>query len=261
MPLLLSETKAQCWALSCAAAFELLGHHRRVDEPVRHLRSNGVSRGCSSGDICAQGAHHLSGRSGGPGTLVFHTHTTHTHTRKSSSLTTLLLAVGRVPKSTASVYPWLRGMRVMARRGGCAIGSTGSFIDRRSAHRPPLLASSTATHMLARAAKTSTPRTRSDRTIRTLPAPESTQVAFRGRDNWTSESKANETGSTRSILRIHDPDVQRAGQVPDRLTVRISGSHPGDQGSIPCRGEFHNSPDTNVSPTRTSFFWIQNGSN
>ena len=24
--------------------------------------------------------------------------------------------------------------------------------------------------------------------------------------------------------------------VPDRLTVRISGSHPGDQGSIPCRG-------------------------
>ena len=148
MPLLLSETKAQCWALSCAEAFELLGHHRRIDEPVRHLRSNGVSRGCSSGDIRAQGAHHMSGGAAGQApwySTHTHTHTqhtqhthtqhTHTHTRKYSSLTTLLLAVDRFPNSTASVYPWLRGTRVMARRGGCASGS----ISQLPSNRLPLL--------------------------------------------------------------------------------------------------------------------------
>jgi hypothetical protein len=216
MLLLLSETKAQCWALSCAAVFELFGHHRRVDEPVRHLRSNGVSPGCSSGDICAQGGHHVSGRSGGPGTLVFHTHTTHTHTRKSSSLTTLLLAVGRVPKSTASVYPWLRGMRVMARRGGCAIGSTGCFIDRRSAHRPPLLASNTATHMLARAAKPSTPRTRSDLTIRPA-ASADINTSCLDRDNPHAVDvleRSKQRGAMRSILSVHRTSISTCGKGP-----------------------------------------------
>ena len=209
MPLLLSETKAQCWALSCAAAFELLGHHRRVDEPVRHLCSNGVSRGCSSGDICAQEARHVSGRSGGPGTWYStHTHSpTNTHTQTSSCLTTLLLAVGRVPKSTASVYPWLRGTRVMARRCGCASGSTGSGSDRRSAHRPPLLASSTATHMLARAANPITPRTRSDGTIRPVASAESHLPPPRGLSIYATECYNRFAMPRMAIVRERSPIV------------------------------------------------------